>query len=298
MNDELEIRLRNAFRSGSLPAAPGRLLDHLEEVAGTPLVAGSGLDGRSRRGRRPWGVLAVAAVLLLGGSAVALWTIGGGGPSRPPAAPSPSAAAPLVFAPQWTATTPFSDPALARAVSIVQQRIAATGLAGVDVTTDDQGRIVVSIPTGNDPEPVRRVVAPRGELAFVPLGDKQLETGAKLDLTAFPPLLGNADVAGSSVVDDQMGQPALQIQFTNSGGTTFGEYTASHIGSYFAIVMDGTVVSAPVINEGIPGGDVQISFVTGEADRTEIAQLAALIRFGPLPVPLVEVGGVPASSPG
>jgi preprotein translocase subunit SecD len=130
------------------------------------------------------------------------------------------------------------------------------------------------------------------------LGDKQLETGAKLDLTAFPPLLGNADVAGSSVVDDQMGQPALQIQFTDSAGTTFSEYTGSHIGSYFAIVMDGTVVSAPVINEGIPGGDVQISFVTGEADRTEIAQLAALIRFGPLPVPLVEVGGVPASSPG
>ena len=106
-----------------------------------------------------------------------------------------------------------------------------------------------------------------------------------------------ASVAGSSVVDDQMGQPALQIQFTDSGGTTFSEYTGSHIGSYFAIVMDGTVVSAPVINEGIPGGDVQISFVTREADRTEIARLAALIRIGPLPVPLVEVGA-PASSPG
>jgi preprotein translocase subunit SecD len=94
-----------------------------------------------------------------------------------------------------------------------------------------------------------------------------------------------------------MGQPALQVQFTGSGATTFGEYTASHIGSYFAIVMDGAVVAAPVINEGIPGGDVQISFVTGEADRTEIARLAALIRFGPLPVALAEVGGGPAPSP-
>jgi len=297
MNYQLEIRLREAFRSGSLPAAPGRLLDHLEEVTGTPIVAGSGLDGHARRGRRPWSVLAVAAVLLLGGATVAFWSVGGGGPSRLDNTPTPSAGTQLIFAPQWTATTPFSDATLGGALSIVRQRIDATGLVGVETPTEDQGRIVVPIPLGVDPGPVRRLVGPTGALAFVPLGDKQVETGARLDLTAFPPLLANADVATASVVDDQMGQPALQIQFTASGGTTFGEYTSSHIGTYFAIVMDGTVVAAPVINEGIPGGDVQISFVTGEADRAEIARLAALIRFGPLPVALAEVGGGPAPGP-
>jgi hypothetical protein len=272
------------------------LLDHLHEVTHASVGPGS-----TPRSRRPWGALAVAAVLLIGGAVA--FSLGSGrgptplpnvAPSVVPAEPTPGVPTHLVYAPQWTAEVPASAAGLADAVSIVQQRIDATGLFGGQVTTDDQGRIVVEVPVGIDPDPIRRLVGPTGEIGFVPLGDTIVERGTNLDLAVFPPLLRSNEVAGAMVVDDQNGQPTLQILLTGSGGTKFGAFTAAHIGSPFAITLDGTVIASPVINEAIPGGDVQISFPATEADATEIARLATLIRLGPLPVPLVEVQIAPA----
>jgi hypothetical protein len=304
MNDELEIRLHDAFRGGSLPAAPARLFDHLQEVANTPVVDVSGPDGGARRARRRLGALAVAAVLLIGG-AVAV-SIGSRGPSPlpnvaptfVPAEPTAGVVTRIMYAPQWTVAVPRSPAVLADLVSISQQRIDATGIVGGHVSTDDQGRIVVEVPAGIDPDPIRRLVGPTGAIAFVPLGDTIVERGTPLDLAAFPPLLDSSEVAGAMVVDDLNGLPTLQILLTGSGGTKFAEYTAAHIGSPFAIALDGIVIAAPVINEAIPGGDVQISFATAETDATEIARLATLIKLGPFPVALVEVAAGPAPSAG
>ena len=45
-----------------------------------------------------------------------------------------------------------------------------------------------------------------------------------------------------------------------AGGTRlFADYTAKNIGSYFAITVDGVVVSAPVIQSEIKSGEVQIT---------------------------------------
>jgi hypothetical protein len=302
MIDELETRLHAAFRSGTLPTAPARLLEHLEEVLSAPVVRAEGRDGVARGGRRPWGALAVAAVLLVGG-AIAV-SVGSRGPSpMPSASPSALVAEPpigrpirLAYAPQWTADVPFDAGVLAATVAIVQQRIDATGLVGAQVGTEDQGRIVADLPAGIDPDPIRRLVGQAGQLAFVPVGDTIVERGTHLDPAAFPALLGSSDLAGASVDNDGTGQPTLQIALTSSGGKKFGDYTAAHIGSYFAIVLDGTVIAAPVINEAIPGGSVQISFPTTETDRTELAQLATIIRLGPLPVLLVEIATGPAPS--
>lgn len=300
MNDDLEIRLRDAFRGGSLPAAPGRLLDHLQEVANTPVGGASGPDGAARRARRPWSALAVAAVLLIGG-AVAV-SIGNRGPSPlPNVAPSlvplesaPASPARLVYELQWTAEVPRDPDVLAATLLIIRQRIDTTGLVSAEASTDDQGRIVVPVPVGMDPTDLRRVVGPTGEFAFVPLAEA-VERGTLLDPATFPALLGSDEVSGANVADDQNAQPTLQILLTGSGGAKFGAYTASHIGSPFAITLDGIVVAAPVINEAIPGGIVQITYPTGEGARTELSRLATLIRFGPLPLALVEV--TPGLSP-
>jgi hypothetical protein len=191
---------------------------------------------------------------------------------------------------------PFDAGVLAATVEIVQQRIDATGLVGAQVGTEDPGRIVVDLPGGIDPDPIRRLVGQAGQLAFVPLGDTLVERGTHLDPAAFPPLLDSGEIGGASVLDDQNGQPTLQIILSGTGGEKFGAYTAAHIGSPFAITLDESVISAPVINQAIPDGLVQISFPPEAADRTEVARLAALIKFGPLPVALVELATGPAPS--
>jgi preprotein translocase subunit SecD len=79
---------------------------------------------------------------------------------------------------------------------------------------------------------------------------------------------------------DQNGQPAVNFRFNPSGARKFGDYTAANIGSPFAIVLDGEVISAPVIQSHIPGGS---GIITGNFTVEQSTNLAVLLRAGALP---------------
>jgi hypothetical protein len=311
MNDELETRLHNAFR-GSLPAAPASLLTTLEEVPNAPVARATGGTARLRiGGHRPWRALAVAAVLLVGG-AVAV-SIGNGRPSPlpltttspPPAASLPAEASAgtstrLIYQPQWTTDAPYGVDVLSATVAIIRQRIDASGLVGVQIATDDQARIVVDLPAGVDPDPIRQLTGPTGHVGFVPLDGAIVEVGSQLDPATYPDLLDGIVVPDASVVDDQSGQPSLRITLGEPGISLFAEYTSKHIGSTFAITLDGAVIAAPVIESEVPDGVVQITFgPAGATDSADLARLATIIRLGPLPVAILEVadGPGPSASP-
>ena len=95
-------------------------------------------------------------------------------------------------------------------------------------------------------------------------------------------------VTGEDLVDaqpsfDQNGRPAVSFRFDPAGARRFGEYTAANVGSPFAIVLDDEVVSAPVINEAIPGGS---GIITGSFTVEDSTNLAVLLRAGALPAEL------------
>ena len=62
------------------------------------------------------------------------------------------------------------------------------------------------------------------------------------------------------------------------------------MGSFFAIVLDGEVVSAPVIQSAITGGDGIITGDSGGFAATELNNLITILQYGSLPFPLAEVG--------
>ena len=71
------------------------------------------------------------------------------------------------------------------------------------------------------------------------------------------------------------------------GTRLFGEYTAAHVGDYFAITIDGSVLSAPVIQNGIPNGEVQITGGGQDGFSAEtVSSLVTILRSGPLPFPV------------
>ena len=69
---------------------------------------------------------------------------------------------------------------------------------------------------------------------------------------------------------------------TEEGGTTFGSYTASHIGQFLTIVLDKQVVSSPIIQASIS----RQGTITGNFTSEEASNLALQLRFGSLPIPL------------
>ena len=82
---------------------------------------------------------------------------------------------------------------------------------------------------------------------------------------------------------DQNGRPAVNFRFNPPGARAFGDYTAQNIGSPFAIVLDNEVISAPVIQDHIPGGS---GIITGRFTVEESTNLAVLLRAGALPAEL------------
>ena len=94
-----------------------------------------------------------------------------------------------------------------------------------------------------------------------------------------------AVVSGEELTDaqptfDQNGRPAVSFRFNPSGARKFGDYTADNIGSPFAIVLDEEVISAPTIQDHIPGGS---GIITGRFSIEESTKLAVLLRAGALP---------------
>ena len=170
---------------------------------------------------------------------------------------------------------------------IVERRVNQTGVSEPVVTTQGNDRIVVEMPGVTDPESIRRLVGQTGRLDFVPLGSTQATQDQVLDLTQHPPLFSGDQVQSATVGQDQNGRPAVDFVLKSEGAKLFGDYTTRNIGSYFAITLDKRVISAPVIQNSIPNGQVQITGggLSGFGAK-EAQNLVTILKFGSLPFPI------------
>jgi protein-export membrane protein SecD len=173
---------------------------------------------------------------------------------------------------------------------IVERRVNTTGVSEPVVTTQGADRVVVELPGVTDPEAVRKLVGQTGQLDFVPLGSTQVTAGQTLDLKTYPPLFGGDQVASATVGTDQNGRPAVDFVLKSTGASLFAGYTSKNVGAYFAITLDGAVVSAPVIQNAIPNGNVQI---TGGGlagfNAKDATNLVTILKYGSLPYPIKEL---------
>jgi len=99
-------------------------------------------------------------------------------------------------------------------------------------------------------------------------------------------------VSGENLVDAQpgfdqrTGEPIVTFRFDATGAKRFARVTQENVGLPFAIVLDGKVISAPVIREPILGGSGQIS---GSFTVPEASDLAVTLRSGALPAKLTVI---------
>ncbi len=85
----------------------------------------------------------------------------------------------------------------------------------------------------------------------------------------------------SSGMDTQRGEYIVQVEFKPDAATTWADFTASHVGTQTAFTLDSQVVSAPQIEEAIPGGNTQI---TGQFNAEKAKELANVLKYGSLPL--------------
>ncbi|SRX81705.1 protein translocase subunit SecD [Mycolicibacterium parafortuitum] len=100
-------------------------------------------------------------------------------------------------------------------------------------------------------------------------------------------LLDKSIIAGEEIanatsgLNQQAGEWVVDLEFKSQGAKTWADFTAANVGVQTAFVLDSKVVSAPVINEPIPGGKTQI---TGRFTQDSARELANVLKYGSLPL--------------
>jgi len=112
------------------------------------------------------------------------------------------------------------------------------------------------------------------------LGEDDVGTSYLLDTEEA---LTGSILADAWVEAGEMGLPQVNFQMNREGARAFGRLTGAHINERLAIVLDGMVQSAPVIQSRITDSGQ----ITGQFTREEAHDLAIVLRAGALPAPIL-----------
>ncbi len=191
------------------------------------------------------------------------------------------------------------DRTIQQSLEIVRRRVDEVGTREPTIQREGQNRILIQVPGIGSAAELKALIGTTAKLTFhpvirrstnkaeiagpgnmlLPAGD---EEGVYYVLEETPVVTGD-DLVDAKPDFDQNGQPAVGFRFNPSGARKFGDYTAENIGQLFAIVLDSKVISAPRINQHIPGGS---GIITGNFNVETATNLAVLLRAGALPASL------------
>jgi len=194
--------------------------------------------------------------------------------------------------------------AVGSTIETIRRRIDALGTTEPNIQRQGVDRVLVQVPGLQDPERLKDLLGQTAKLTFQlvdqSMAPEEAQTNRPPPGSAVYPGAGSASqeqyllkrraiISGEDLVDSQPGfdqrtnEPIVTFRFNSSGARRFGDVTADNVGRPFAIVLDGEVISAPVIQEPILGGTGQIS---GDFSVEEANNLAILLRSGALPASL------------
>jgi len=192
------------------------------------------------------------------------------------------------------------DQAIGQSLEIVRERVDQVGVAEPTIQRVGSDRILVQLPGLQDPTRLRELLGTTAQMSFHMVaanvtGDRlaagvsllpDAKTGQQYPIEDRVALSGERLTDARAGFDQRTNQPIVTFRFDNVGARQFAEITSKNVGRPFAIVLDGKVLSAPVINEPITGGTGQIS---GSFTVEDTVVLSALLRAGALPAPLTVI---------
>lgn len=184
-----------------------------------------------------------------------------------------------------------------QSLEILQRRINGTGLAEPTLQRVGRDRILLQLPGVQDLSRVTEILKKTAKLSFHMVRD--------IDPSRVPPpgvtiregsrpgeryaVDDRALITGERLSDAKpgfdavTGEPVVTFTFDAAGARAFAAITKENVGRPFAVVLDGDVLTAPVIEQPIIGGSGQIK---GNFTAESASDLAALLRAGALPVTL------------
>ena len=195
--------------------------------------------------------------------------------------------------------------AISAAIETVRRRVDFTGTTEAQIVRQGSDRILVQVPGLLETAPLKELIGKTARLTFHevhpsisaeeakrtrPPAGYRIYPGADQEgdqlLRETPVVRGDELKSAQAAFDSQTREPIIAFTFNGSGARKFGDFTKTHVGRPFAIVLDDKVISAPVIRDAILGGSGQIS---GNFTVETANQLAIQLRSGALPAKLTVI---------
>lgn len=164
-----------------------------------------------------------------------------------------------------------TDDEMAAAVSLLQERLDWNNWSEAEVAQEGANRIRVQIPGVADAEEAIQEIGQTAQLFFVDEEQNVLLTGDMVETAT-------KQVGATS--QNGVAMPYVSLKFNKEGTKKFEEATRANLGKSIGIVMDGELISSPVVQSVISDGEAMIS---GSFTGEEAQNLAELIRAGSLP---------------
>lgn len=188
-----------------------------------------------------------------------------------------------------------------QSLEIVRKRIDELGTKEPLIQQQGDDRIVIQLPGVQDPAEIKALMGKTAKMTFHLVDEETSPQMAQMGRLPVDSMLISGEdtgyivlkraivVGGESLDDaqgsyDELGRPAVSFSFKSAGAKKFGNATRENVGRRLAIVLDGKVISAPVINGPITGGK---GIITGNFTVQSANDLALLLRSGALPAPLL-----------
>lgn len=174
----------------------------------------------------------------------------------------------VVLEAEDTEIAKVDEDAMQRVVSIMEKRVNELGLAEPIIQREGERRVIIELPGIKDPD---KAIATIGKTAMLEFKDEEGNT-----------LLTGTDLKDAqAAMNQQNNQSVVNLEFSDEGSKKFADATLKNVGRQIAILLDGEILTNPVVREPILGGRAEIS---GQRDLEEAQHLAVLLRSGALPV--------------
>jgi len=188
----------------------------------------------------------------------------------------------------------IKDSSQNQALETIRRRVDEIGTNEPNIIKRGSDRIVVELPGLDDPSRIKNLLGKTANLTFrfiiqgseETFGSENLEfeDGSEQAIVSKRIILsGDNLIDAKASMDTQTNETVVNFSLDRVGAKRFGKATSTGIGKRLAIVLDGKVISAPVVRDAIISGSGQIS---GDFTFQSATDLALLLRSGALPAPL------------
>ena len=188
----------------------------------------------------------------------------------------------------------LKNASLDQAIEIVRRRVDEIGTNEPNILKRGNNRILVELPGLDDPMRIKNLLGKTANLTFrfvsktleETFGNEELEFEDESE-TAYVSkriiISGENLIDAQPRMDNETNETIVSFTLDRVGAKRFGKATTTGIGKKLAIVLDGKIISAPVIQDAIISGSGQIS---GGFTFQTATDLALLLRSGALPAPM------------